>query len=436
MGEIGQVAGSQWSTIILQPFMYAIFFLEIPELKRSKWLAFAVSYIIFGVYGLIVTVAKIPMIETLWTRELIFICLWTTIVFLFCRGGFLYKFIMIVLGCAMASLVDISILPIAFPISIIQNVSFYDENFNYMCRLLVPGMSFVLIVLYLFIFNHCIKLPLLFAELLIDVFNVFTLVGIFIWSPDAYQSHYVYWTVYALFVLALQYTVYSSFRRAVLIEQKEAEIKQLHVEREMIANYNGMVANSLRQISITRHEMRNQLQLATAVLRESPAEADELIRKLEAGVEEGQLINISDSTLVNALLNMKMTEAREKGINIHVEGNISGWHLPEDDIVALFGNILDNAIEGCEAAQKANTSSEKSFINFYAGTQGNMPVITSENSADPTLNGLESFSASSKEDKSRHGYGQIVILSIVQKYNAEIKVSCQGGEFSVRIVFW
>lgn len=60
------------------------------------------------------------------------------------------------------------------------------------------------------------------------------------------------------------------------------------------------------------------------------------------------LVN-SHHTILDALFNTKATEALRKGIDIGFELNdLSALPFDVSDMVVLFSNLLDNAIEACE----------------------------------------------------------------------------------------
>lgn len=63
------------------------------------------------------------------------------------------------------------------------------------------------------------------------------------------------------------------------------------------------------------------------------------------------LVN-SHHAILDALFNTKATEAIQKGIDIDFELNdLSALPFDVSDMVVLFSNLLDNAIEACEKSR-------------------------------------------------------------------------------------
>ena len=56
----------------------------------------------------------------------------------------------------------------------------------------------------------------------------------------------------------------------------------------------------------------------------------------------------TDNSFVNAILNQKLSEAKERGIDVKCVILTSFHGIDNKDICNLFGNLLDNAIEANE----------------------------------------------------------------------------------------
>lgn len=211
------------------------------------------------------------------------------------------------------------------------------KSLTHVFQLIMPTVFFKILVIYLFFFRRTVKLFVLLTEILIGVFNAYTLLGTFIWSPELFESNYIYWFFYALFSILLQYAVFSSFKGYLQMAEKDAEISRLHMEQEMISGYNNMVMDSLKQISVIRHEMRNKLQVAAALAETDPESVGKIREYIQDDIKEASLVNVSGSHPIQALINMKAAEAKRKGIHIDFHCNVQDWELRESDIISLLG---------------------------------------------------------------------------------------------------
>lgn len=83
--------------------------------------------------------------------------------------------------------------------------------------------------------------------------------------------------------------------------------------------------------------------------------------KLAAYLEKMQEENLklSDSidtnhALINAILNSKYQEAKNKGITFVIKINdLSNIFISDEDIVVILYNLLNNAFEACEKCEKS-----------------------------------------------------------------------------------
>ena len=102
--------------------------------------------------------------------------------------------------------------------------------------------------------------------------------------------------------------------------------------------------------------------------------------------------------MLDMILNQKTKDAKEKETDMQIETEVFAT-LPFSDreIISLFGNVLDNALEACERIQN-----QKGFVSV-------------------------------KEDEILHGYGMKNIQDIVRKYDGIFRYKIYG-EYLVCII--
>ena len=120
-------------------------------------------------------------------------------------------------------------------------------------------------------------------------------------------------------------------------------------------------------------------------------------------------IIVTNNEYVNAMLNLKISEASSKNIEMVVNtisdiGDTDNW-----DLCNLLGNMLDNAIRSCE-----KTSKKYMTLQIFRDKNGYFNIIVKnqiENSVlknNPTLK-------SDKFNASEHGYGVSIIKPTIKK---------------------
>ncbi len=178
-------------------------------------------------------------------------------------------------------------------------------------------------------------------------------------------------------------------------------------------------------INIKCHDIKHQI----AALGEQ-AYADEL-HKIE------KLVDIYDTELnthnaaLDVVLSGKMLDCKNQGITLTCMADGRRMDFMEDsDIYALFGNIMDNAIE---AARNMDASDER-LISLTVATQGELLRIEEENYFSGYLVFAEGLPVTSKGDTTHHGFGTRSIRILTEKYQGDFKISIQDNIFSLSII--
>ena len=101
------------------------------------------------------------------------------------------------------------------------------------------------------------------------------------------------------------------------------------------------------------------------------------------------------------------------------------------DLSALFGNALDNAMEGV----KKLSDPDKRLIHLSVARQKGFLRIPVENCYEGDLNLKSGMPASTKQDKRYHGFGLKSIQAIAAKYGGSMTIGSKDGWFELRILF-
>lgn len=144
----------------------------------------------------------------------------------------------------------------------------------------------------------------------------------------------------------------------------------------------------------------------------------------------GEAISDTGNKCIDALINVKYTTAKEKGIDF-----ILKIFIPEElpinqcDMGIVLGNILDNAIE---ATEKCNSSAKK--IEIIMGIKKEALVLVVKNPLAGSLKrNKDGKLLSTKEDSKRHRYGINSVIKVARKYNGDVIIEEEGGEFVITV---
>ena len=105
--------------------------------------------------------------------------------------------------------------------------------------------------------------------------------------------------------------------------------------------------------------------------------------------------------------------------------------IRENDIYALLGNILDNAMEASEKRKK----DEERVVSISTISKEGFIRIHEENFFDGDLIYENNVRKTTKQNKLYHGFGVKSIKLIAEKYHGDVSISTKDGKFILDILF-
>lgn len=175
------------------------------------------------------------------------------------------------------------------------------------------------------------------------------------------------------------------------------------------------LGKAYEQIRIINHDFREHVRTLIALIDEDIEKAKQYIKSMKLVSEKTKSERFTDNTILNILLNEKVKECNKKGIKLYIESvNPKLDFISEIDMVAIFSNLINNAIEAC-----ADTEDKEIFINLCT-VNDVFTVIKVENSSyrEPVV--LEGMIRTHKNDKQNHGIGIKSINNSLKKYGGNM----------------
>lgn len=209
--------------------------------------------------------------------------------------------------------------------------------------------------------------------------------------------------------------------------------------------------NTLDQVQNMWHQAKEQYNVSKENIELINMKCHDLkqqIRRIGTGTETGVVnpnvikdiekrIAIYDSTIKtgNTALDIILTEKSllcNKN-NIRFSCMVDGEKLSfmsEEDTYALFGNIVDNAIEAV-----SKVSDEKRVITLSIKVFGNFLTVRETNYYNDQISFESGLPLSNKKDKIYHGYGLKSVKYICECYGGELNIRADNNVFDLSIVF-
>ncbi|MCI9335741.1 MAG: sensor histidine kinase [Lachnospiraceae bacterium] len=160
------------------------------------------------------------------------------------------------------------------------------------------------------------------------------------------------------------------------------------------------------------HDYKNQLDCIQGMLQAGKSgEALAYITGLRGSLKESAVFVSTNHPVVDVVLNQKYQQAREKDIVMTMSVNdLSSLSMSDEFIVTLLGNLLDNAIEGCERLGQDGNK----VIQFKMLTEDGQLILSVRNPAPAPLQIKNNRIVTQKADPQNHGIGLLNIDSVIK----------------------
>lgn len=205
----------------------------------------------------------------------------------------------------------------------------------------------------------------------------------------------------------------------------EDENYKNHIELEEYKTLNEKYEHS----RIMNHDFREHLNVLKTLISEDIQKAQEYVGKIEKECEDSKIEKYSDNNILNILLIRKKKECEENGIKLNITStNPKLDFIGGMDTVAIFSNLINNAIEAC-----SNSARKDIFIDLYTVNNA-FSVIKVENYADKEPIVVEGMLRNGKNDGNSHGIGIKSINNSLSKYDGKMSWSYDKAKGMFRTV--
>ena len=211
-----------------------------------------------------------------------------------------------------------------------------------------------------------------------------------------------------------------------LLSQHEADAlrNMLHLQYE---NYK-IRQESVDLINQKYHDLKHQI----AVLRtQTGTERNAVLDKMEQEIKAYEAQNDTGNKVLDTVLTGKSLTCRAHNIQMTCVADGAALDFMDVmDISNLFGNALDNAIEGVRKIQDP----QRRLIHLSVARQKGFAAIRIENCYDGELRFENGLPLTTKKDDRYHGFGLKSIQNTAQKYGGTATVTTRDGWFELRVL--
>lgn len=158
-----------------------------------------------------------------------------------------------------------------------------------------------------------------------------------------------------------------------------------------------------------------------------------ILDTLSVELENNERIIYTNHRIANAVLSEKRAEAESKGVifDAYVEQGSCFGKVSDGDLVAMLGNLLDNAIT---AAEKCLEGSREVVVRVYMENRGRVCVVKITNSfVEEPVKGRTGF-VSTKREEGLHGIGIKSVENMAEKYGGYLECLPEENSFTALLI--
>lgn len=275
-----------------------------------------------------------------------------------------------------------------------------------------------------------VKLPKIFVAAIIIVPASSVIIALIIFSQSNFDRQLTLISLICImastFITIYLYDSYSKIlenhaqgelaKREKVYYQKQSELLQKNQEE-------------LRQF---RHDIHNRIITMQQMLEDKQYNnaleyTDQITQRLEHAVS----YSVSGNIAIDSIINYKLTQAANKGIEVYADISIpDNLSVHDDDLVVILGNLLDNAIEANDKL------SDHKYINLTMKYITGCLTIRTKNSYDSIIYDNNGKIQSRKNDNIMHGIGLRSVQSCVDNYKGSLSIHYDEKEFEVFIMLY
>lgn len=227
---------------------------------------------------------------------------------------------------------------------------------------------------------------------------------------------------YCITILYLQVAL---FRKSEMKQEIQILNRLWHQQKEQ---YN-LAKENISLINQKCHDMKHQI--AALHHMKDGEKRGKYLEEIEKSIRIYEAIVQTGNEALDTILTEKSLYCEANHIDIHcvADGTLLNFMDPVD-LYTIFGNALDNAIEGVQKFEDI----EKRLIDVIVCSKQHFLTINILNPIEDTLEFEGDIPVTTKGSKENHGYGIKSIQHTVEKYNGHISVKTENGFFSLVIL--
>lgn len=218
------------------------------------------------------------------------------------------------------------------------------------------------------------------------------------------------------------------------LQRNYAQLREQDIYRQQTSAYRNqleVIMESQSRIRALKHDMKNHL-LAVQTLAKAaqPEKILEYLASMQEFMTNPSEHIFTGNEELDSLLNYKLKKAKENLKTVEADIVIPDqMKLYSFDLNVVVGNLLDNAIAASERT-------EEQFLKLSMRMDKGILFLYVVNSCDGIPDGVCDIRKMAEKSAEGHGIGLANVKRIVEKYNGEIDMSCEGHHMKTEVMLY
>ena len=237
--------------------------------------------------------------------------------------------------------------------------------------------------------------------------------------------------LFIYYLCALLYTIinYAALVMIAVLDSFRHENRNMH---DFISNkmrYYEMSREGIVSLQTKCHDLKHQI----AAIRDQAGKAsfEKYLDELEDSIDEYNTVVECGHPTIDVVLTEKniLCSSMKIKFSYMIDGSKFSF-LTDREIYSLFGNALDNAMEGTSKVQDPANR----MISLKSNARGDLVVLQIENTCEGYLNIVDGLPQTTKENKAHHGFGLRSIQRLTEKHDGSMSVRVENGIFKLSVI--
>ena len=228
-------------------------------------------------------------------------------------------------------------------------------------------------------------------------------------------THSIMFSAFAFMLVIVNIFIFIVNQNMLKKESENAALREQALKDKIDYEEYRLLKERDEELRIFRHDFKAHINALNVLISDDNQAAKEYIASLVQSESLSRFTEYSDNKMLNILLSEKKSQCEKQGIELIIDPISAKLDFIDDkDIVALFSNLINNAIEGCQRSEE-----KKIFLNISTANE-TFVVVKMENTADQKPIVVNGGLRTHKDSDKLHGIGMNSIRRVLKNYNGNL----------------